>query len=93
MNTNEGNIFPHIIVEGTHKFHDGGGTREHRFPDWDTLEDCEWINPVYITPQSIKLKFASFNQRSQQNMHIRVFGTLFVQTETFIVVDSIKVVK
>ena len=93
INTNEGNIFPHIIVEGTTKLHSGGITRaSSRREDWVTLEDCLWINPVNITPRSIILKFATVNYSVSHNRRVRVYGTLCVQNEIYVVADSIKMI-
>jgi hypothetical protein len=88
INTQEGNYFPHIIVEGTTKLQSGGVTRSSSRRDWETLEDCLWIDPVYITPRSIILKFASVNN----NRRVRVYGTLCVDKEIYVVADSIKMI-
>ena len=92
ISTNEGNIFPHIIVEGTTKLQVGGATREFSGRTWETLEDCLWINPVYITPRSIILKFATPNHSILHNRRVRVFGTLYVQKEIYVVADSMKII-
>jgi hypothetical protein len=86
--TRENNIIPNVIVEGTIQMVTGS-TQEYHPGIRFSLKNCWWITPIRKVIQSIQLKGDGLRINPPHN-YARVYGTLYLESEEYLLVDSVK---